>query len=80
MIIKPSAGKTWEDGTANEKTFNWEITKASQNAPTGLVGEKTITAGGSDGKITVVNENMEYRKSGDSSYIYCTGKEITGLY
>ena len=79
VIIKPSAGKTWEDGTANEKTFNWEITKASQNAPTGLVGEKTITAGGSDGKITGVNENMEYRKSGDSSYIDCTGKEITGL-
>ena len=79
VIIKPSAGKTWEDGTANEKTFNWEITKASQNAPTGLVGEKPTTAGGSDGKITVVNENMEYRKSGDSSYIDCTGKEITGL-
>ena len=79
VIIKPSAGKTWEDGIANEKTFNWEITKASQNAPTGLVGEKTITAGGSDGKITGVNENMEYRKSGDSSYIDCTGKEITGL-
>ena len=79
VIIKPSAGKTWEDGTANEKTFNWEITKASQNAPTGLVGEKTITAGGSDGKITGVNENMEYRKSGDSSYIDCIGKEITGL-
>ena len=79
VIIKPSAGKTWEDGIANEKTFNWEITKASQNAPTGLVGEKTITAGGSDGKITGVNENMEYRKSGDSSYIACTGTEITGL-
>ena len=79
VIIKPSAGKTWEDGIANEKTFNWEITKASQNAPTGLVGEKTITAGGSDGKITGVNENMEYRKSGDSSYIDCNGKEITGL-
>ena len=79
VIIKPSAGKTWEDGTANEKTFNWEITKASQNAPTGLVGEKPTTAGGSDGKITVVNENMEYRKSGDSSYIACTGTEITGL-
>ena len=79
VIIKPFAGKTWKDGTANEKTFNWEITKASQNAPTGLVGEKTITAGGSDGKITGVNVNMEYRKSGDSSYIACTGTEITGL-
>ena len=79
VIIKPFAGKTWEDGTENEKTFNWEITKASQNAPTGLVGEKTITSGGSDGKITGVNENMEYRKSGDSSYIACTGTEIIGL-
>ena len=79
VIIKPSAGKTWEDETAIEKPFSWEIKKASQNAPTGLVGEKTITAGGSDGKITGVNENMEYRKSGDSSYTACTGTEITGL-
>ena len=79
VIIKPSAGKTWEDGTAIEKPFSWEIKKASQNAPTGLVGEKPATAGGSDGKITGVNENMEYRKSGDSSYIACTGTEITGL-
>ena len=79
VIIKPSAGKTWEDGTTTEKQLEWIIEKASQNAPTGLVGEKTITAGGSDGKITGVKENMEYRKSGDSSYIACTGKEITGL-
>ena len=79
VIIQPSAGKTWEDGTAIEKPFSWEIKKASQNAPTGLVGEKPATAGGSDGKITGVNENMEYRKSGDSSYIACTGTEITGL-
>ena len=79
VIIKPSAGKTWKDGTAEEKTFNWEITKASQNAPAGLVGEKPTTAGGSDGKITGVKENMEYRKSGTDSYIDCTGTEITGL-
>ena len=79
MIIKPFAGKTWKDGTAEEKTFNWKITKASQNAPAGLVGEKPTTAGGSDGKITGVKENMEYRKSGTDSYIACTGTEITGL-
>ena len=79
VIIKPFAGKTWKDGTAEEKTFNWKITKASQNAPAGLVGEKPTTAGGSDGKITGVKENMEYRKSGTDSYIACTGTEITGL-
>ncbi|MFR4318365.1 MAG: InlB B-repeat-containing protein [Eubacterium sp.] len=79
VIIKPFAGKTWENGTADEKTFNWEITKASQSAPTGLEGEKPTTAGGSDGKIIGVNVNMEYRKSEDSSYIACTGTEITGL-
>ena len=77
--IKPSDGKTWEDGTVIEKPFSWEITKASQSAPTGLVGEKPTTAGGSDGKITGVNKNMEYRKSGDNSYTDCTGTEITGL-
>ena len=79
VIIQPSAGKTWEDGTAIEKPFSWEIKKASQNAPAGLVGEKPTTAGGSDGKIAGVNKNMEYRKSGDNSYTDCTGTEITGL-
>ena len=43
------------------------------------MGEKPTTAGGSDGKITGVKENMEYRKSGTDSYIACTGTEITGL-
>ena len=79
VTIKPSDGKTWEDGTAEEKTFNWEITKASQNAPANLEGVKPTTADDSDGKITGVNEQMEYRKSGDSSYTNCTGTEITGL-
>ena len=79
VTIKPSDGKTWEDGTTTEKQLEWIIEKASQNAPTGLVGEKTITAGGSDGKITGVNEQMEYRKSGADSYTACTGTEITGL-
>ena len=79
VTIKPSDGKTWEDGTTTEKQLEWIIEKASQNAPTGLVGEKTITAGGSDGKITGVNEQMEYRKSGADSYTDCTGTEITGL-
>ena len=79
VTIKPSDGKTWEDGTTTEKQLEWIIEKASQNAPTGLVGEKTITAGGSDGKITGVTEQMEYRKSGADSYTACTGTEITGL-
>ena len=77
--IKPSAGKTWENGTTTKKTFSWEITKASQSVPTGLKGVKPTTAGGSDGKITGVKEQMEYRKSGADSYTACTGKEITGL-
>ena len=77
--IKPSAGKTWENGTTTKKTFSWEITKASQSVPTGLKGVKPTTAGGSDGKITGVNEQMEYCKSGADSYTDCTGKEITGL-
>ena len=79
VTIVPFDGKTWEDGSTTPKTIGWEITKASQNAPTGLVGEKTITAGGSDGKITGVTEQMEYRKSGADSYTACTGTEITGL-
>ena len=79
VSVEPLDGKTWEDGSRTEKQLEWIIEKASQNAPTGLVGEKTITAGGSDGKITGVTEQMEYRKSGADSYTACTGTEITGL-
>ena len=79
VTIVPFDGKTWEDGSTTPKTIGWEITKASQNAPTGLEGVKPTTAGGSDGKITGVNEQMEYCKSGADSYTDCTGKEITGL-
>ena len=79
VTIVPFDGKTWEDGSTTPKTIGWEITKASQNAPAGLEGVKPTTAGGSDGKITGVNEQMEYCKSEDSLYIACTGTEIAGL-
>jgi uncharacterized repeat protein (TIGR02543 family) len=62
-------------------TYNISIAKADgPAAPTGLVGVKPTTAGGSDGKITGTTNLMEYAdNSSFSSPTACTGTEITGL-
>ena len=72
-------GYIWADGSTNVKSINWSISKADQNAPTGLAGVKPTAEGANDGKITGVNNQMEYRKAGTGSYSICTDSEITGL-
>lgn len=53
--------------------------KMNQAAPTGLIGVKAKTLGGSDGKITGTTTEMEYKISTSSSYTQVLGGEITGL-
>ena len=72
-------GYIWADGSTNVKSINWSISMADQNAPTGLAGVKPTAEGANDGKITGVNNQMEYRKAGTDSYSICTDSEITGL-
>ena len=72
-------GYIWADGSTDVKSINWSISKADQNAPTGLAGVKPTAEGANDGKITGVNNQMEYRKAGTGSYSICTDSEITGL-
>ena len=79
VYIKPAEGKQWIDGTRNEKAILWTIKKAPQEAPTGLTPQKPTVLGESDGSITGVTFNMEYRKAGDAEWIVCTGSRITGL-
>ena len=73
-----SSGYMWSDGTSEDKSIPWSIAKAMQAAPTGLTGIAP-TEGNSDGKITGVTEQMEYRAEDASVYTLCFGTEITGL-
>ncbi len=79
VYIKPADGKQWADGSSAEKEFRWNIYKADKDAPTGLGTVKASAAGESDGKITGVSSDMEYRKVGTSEWISCTDTEIIGL-
>lgn len=79
ISVIPAGDKTWTDGTRDAKSSIWKITKADQNAPSGLSAIKPSSTGAADGKIVGVSEAMEYCKSGDDSWISCTGTEIIGL-
>lgn len=79
VSVKPAAGKQWEDGSTNAREFSWKIEKADRKAPAGLAAVRPTVLGASDGKITGVTADMEYRKAGDSAWIACTGSEIAGL-
>ncbi|MDP4152305.1 MAG: S-layer homology domain-containing protein, partial [Bacillota bacterium] len=50
-----------------------------QPAPTGLTGVAPTTSANTDGQITGVSTDMEFRLSGDSTYTPVTGTTITGL-
>ena len=69
----------WADGSTDAVTAAWSIGKATQEAPTGLIGVAPTTVGGSDGKISGVTDKMEYRMAGESSYTACSGTEIDNL-
>lgn len=58
--------------------INWSIAKANKDAPVGVKGFNTSNVGVSDGKITGVTTDMEYRVVG-GTYADCMGAEITGL-
>lgn len=51
----------------------------NQVAPIGLMGISPTSSGGSDGKITGTTNLMEYKSSGDPTWITVTGTEIIGL-
>ena len=79
--LKP--GYRW-DTTSTAKQFanhpiKWSIAKANKDAPVGVKGVNTSNVGVSDGKITGVTTDMEYRAVGGGTYTDCTGVEITGL-
>ena len=76
--VTSKTGK-WADGSTETVTAAWSIGKATQEAPTGLIGVAPTTVGGSDGKISGVTDKMEYRMAGASGYTACSGTEIENL-
>ena len=76
--VTSKTGK-WADGSTETVTAAWSIGKATQEAPTGLIGVAPTTVGGSDGKISGVTDKMEYRMASESSYTACSGTEIENL-
>ena len=78
VSVTSQTGK-WADGSTDAVTAAWSIGKATQEAPTGLIGVAPTTVGGSDGKINGVTDKMEYRMAGESSYTACSGTEIDNL-
>ena len=78
VSVTSKTGK-WTDGSTDAVTTAWSIGKATQEAPTGLIGVAPTTEGGSDGKISVVTDKMEYRMEADGSYTPCSGTEIDNL-
>ena len=73
----------WADGSTGAVTAAWSIGKATQEAPTDLIGVAPSTEDGSDGKISGVTDKMEYRMEADGradgSYTPCSGTEIDNL-
>ena len=52
VSVTSQTGK-WADGSTDAVTAAWSIGKATQEAPTGLIGVAPTTVGGSDGKIKI---------------------------
>ena len=80
--FKLNPGYVWGgDATydSSDLTRTWWIEKGDREAPTGLSAVSTSGEGASDGKITGVTEEMEYKKTTSSAWTAVTGTEITGL-
>ena len=76
--VTSKTGK-WADGSTDAVTAAWSISKATQEAPSGLTGVEPSTEDGSDGKITGVTDKMEYRMEAEGNYTPCSGTEIENL-
>jgi hypothetical protein len=70
---------TAEDGTTQTYTISFTVANADQAAPEGLAGVAPTIAEDNDGKITGVDDTMEYKLKSATVWIKVTGTEITGL-
>lgn len=63
----------------SDVTTTFVINKAGQEAPTGVNGISETIYGKEDGRITGVDDTMEYRKDDVAEYTPITGTEVTNL-
>ena len=76
------AGDYRVDITVSSKTAQYIFTIDKANgpaAPTGLVAVAPTSVDGTDGKVTGVDETMEYSTDGGTTWKPVVGTEITGL-
>ncbi len=78
ISVTSKTGK-WAGGDTEAVTAAWNIGKATREVPSGLSSIAPTTEDSSDGKITGVTNEMEYRMAGESSYTACSGVEIENL-
>ena len=78
VSVTSKTGK-WADGSTEAVTAEWSIGRALQEMPIGLSSVAPSTEGGSDGKITGVTDEMEYRMADERIYTACSGTEIENL-
>ena len=78
VSVTSKTGK-WADGSTEAVTAEWSIGRALQEIPIGLSSVAPSTEGGSDGKITGVTDEMEYRMADERIYTACSGTEIENL-
>ncbi len=62
-----------------DKTITWSIGNGVQAEPT-LTYTRASTSANSDGTISGVTSDMEYRHNSDSAYTDCPNGTMTGLY
>ncbi len=68
-----------DDYTGLESDYFWFAVEKDEQYPPRPTGVNTTYIDTNDGKITGVDETMEYRKEGETAYTAVTGTEITGL-
>ncbi len=80
--VKLKPGYAWGFGSNysfGDKTITWSIGNGVQASPS-LTYTRASTSANSDGTISGVTSDMEYRHNSDSTYTDCPNGTMTGLY
>jgi len=79
FAVSLKTGATLTHQAGDEVWAVLTVNKALQAQPTGLAATAETIRGANDGKISGINDAMEYRLSTFPTYTACTGTTITGL-
>ena len=79
VSLKDKHNTVWTDATTEDKTYEFFIAKADQEAPSGIDKVDETISKKEDGKITGVDFTMEYRTEDESTYTAITGSALENL-